>query len=394
MTDYKVNFKDLKAKVGIDDVAYTLGYRLDRKAGVGRYIEMVLGDGKEKQDSLVISHPHDKASQRFFRRDGSKGDVVTLIRENLNAFNVSGKDEWQKIAKVLSRFANMPDPEYREDREYVQSVRYHATFDSSRYEVKPINPDKIPAIFQQRGLSDETVRTFAPFIRLIRDRKNENFDGYNIGFPYTNGENDKVRGYEMRGYGGYKSKAAGSDSSSSAWVADLSGGNRLVVKNVFFCESAFDAMAFYQMNQSVLKNDSALVSFGGTFSDGQVKGVMKQFPNARAFDCFDNDLAGRIYGLRMLALLEDISMKINKVEDVIHIEAKGKTFDLVQGRSFLEQLSEQLNIRYKMGQWLPPKAFKDWNDCLLNQPMDRKHTLSQEDKINNLAERRNAGPKL
>ena len=146
MTDYKVNFKDLKAKVGIDDVAYTLGYRLDRKAGVGRYIELVLGDGKEKRDALVICHPQDKASQRFFRRDGSKGDVVTLIRENLNAFNVSGKDEWQKIAKVLSRFANMSEPEYREDREYVQSVRYHATFDSSRYEVKPINPDKIPAI--------------------------------------------------------------------------------------------------------------------------------------------------------------------------------------------------------------------------------------------------------
>lgn len=108
--------------------------------------------------------------------------MVTLIRENLNAFNVSGKDEWQKIAKVLSRFANMPEPEYREDREYVQSVRPHAAFDNSRYEVKPINPDKIPAIFQQRGLSDETVRTFAPFIRLIRDKKNENFDGYNIGF--------------------------------------------------------------------------------------------------------------------------------------------------------------------------------------------------------------------
>ena len=394
MTDYKVNFQDLKAKVGIDDVAYALGYRLDRKAGVGRYMELVLGDGKEKRDALVICHPQDKASQRFFRRDGSKGDVVTLIRENLNAFNVSGKDEWQKIAKVLSRFANMPEPEYREDREYVQSVRPHAAFDNSRYEVKPINPDKIPAIFQQRGLSDETVRTFAPFIRLIRDRKNENFDGYNIGFPYTNGENDQVRGYEMRGYGGYKSKAAGSDSSSSAWVADLSGGNQQAVKNVFFCESAFDAMAFYQQNQSLLKNDTALVSFGGTFSDGQVQGVMKRFPNARPFDCFDNDLAGRIYGLRMLSLLEDIPMRINKVGDVVRIEAKGKTFDLVQGRSFLEQLSEQLSIRYKMGQWLPPKAFKDWNDCLLNKPIDIKPSLSQEDRKNNLAERRNAGPKL
>ena len=158
MTDYKVNFKDLKAKVGIDDVAYALGYRLDRKAGVGRYMELVLGDGKEKRDALVICHPQDKASQRFFRRDGSKGDVVTLIRENLNAFNVSGKDEWQKIAKVLSRFANMPEPEYREDREYVQSVRYHATFDSSRYEVKPIT----------RTLTATTSASLIPTERMTR----------------------------------------------------------------------------------------------------------------------------------------------------------------------------------------------------------------------------------
>ena len=43
MADYKVNFKDLKARVGVDDIAYALGYRLDRKAGVGRYIELVRG---------------------------------------------------------------------------------------------------------------------------------------------------------------------------------------------------------------------------------------------------------------------------------------------------------------------------------------------------------------
>ena len=43
MTDYKVNFKEMKARVGVDDVAYALGYRLDRKAGIGKYVEMVLG---------------------------------------------------------------------------------------------------------------------------------------------------------------------------------------------------------------------------------------------------------------------------------------------------------------------------------------------------------------
>ena len=54
MTDYKVNFKELKARVGVDDVAYALGYRLDRKAGIGKYVEMVLGDGKDKRDTLII----------------------------------------------------------------------------------------------------------------------------------------------------------------------------------------------------------------------------------------------------------------------------------------------------------------------------------------------------
>lgn len=55
------------------------------------------------------------------------------------------------------------------------------------------------------------------------------------------------------------------------------------------------------MNRIQIGDSAALVSLGGTFSDRQITGVMERFPNARAFDCFDNDLAGRIYGLRMMA---------------------------------------------------------------------------------------------
>lgn len=55
MADYKVNFKELKSRVGVDDVAYALGYRLDRKAGVGRYIELVLGSGSEKNGTHLSS---------------------------------------------------------------------------------------------------------------------------------------------------------------------------------------------------------------------------------------------------------------------------------------------------------------------------------------------------
>ena len=394
MADYKVNFKELKSRVGVDDIAYALGYRLDRKAGVGKYIELVLGDGHNRRDTIIVSNPRDKAAQTFFRRDGSKGDVVTLIRENLNSFFVTGKDEWQKIAKVMARFANMPEPEYREDREYVKSASVSHVFDSSRYEVRPINPERIPRLFSLRGIADETVRSLAEHIALIRDKRNENFDGYNIGFPYTEGTDSTVRGYEIRGMGGYKSKAAGTNSSSAAWVASPSGSDNCLVRSVFFCESAFDAMAFYQMNQSQLGSNIALVSLGGTFSDRQVTGVMERFPNARAFDCFDNDLAGRIYGLRMMALLEDIPLKITKTDNGLKVEAKGKSIDIDTERSIIPQVSSALSLRYRMEQWPPPKTYKDWNDCLLNKPVKPVNAPDKNERDVSLAEKRKSSLKI
>ena len=104
-------------------------------------------------------------------------------------------------------------------------------------------------------------------------------------------------------------------------------------------------MAFYQMNRIQIGESAALVSLGGTFSDRQITGVMERFPNARAFDCFDNDLAGRIYGLRMMALQEGIQMKISRTDGGIRIEAKGKVFDPDMNRPLLAQIARQLNIR-------------------------------------------------
>ena len=46
-------YTTFKAQVGIDEIASYLGYKLDRRAGVGRYIEMCLRDGAgRKTDSI------------------------------------------------------------------------------------------------------------------------------------------------------------------------------------------------------------------------------------------------------------------------------------------------------------------------------------------------------
>ena len=194
--------------------------------------------------------------------------------------------------------------------------------------------------------------------------------------------------------GGYKSKAAGTNSSSAAWVADLSGENPDSVRCIFFCESAFDAMAFYQMNRARLDNDIALVSLGGTFSDGQIQKAMERFPNAKAFDCFDNDIAGRIYGLRLMGLVEDFPIRITKTDLGLKVEAKGKTFEVDPDIPVTAQVDRNISIRHKVGQWTPPKAFKDWNDCLMNKPIEQVISPRKYERDNNLTEQRKSSLKL
>ena len=79
---------------------------------------------------------------------------------------------------------------------------------------------------------------------------------------------------------------------------------------------------------------------------------------------------------------------------VSYTHLNGRSFRLDPERPFQVQVKEHLSVRYDMGQWLPPKAFKDWNDCLLKKPMEVRLHPTKQDQINNLAERRNAGPKL
>ena len=392
-----VNFKDLKAKVGVDDIAYYLGYRLDRSAGVGRYIEMVLPDTTGHKDKLIIKNPKEKASQTYFRRNGAKGgDVVSLIRENINSFHESGRNEWEIIGKVMARFANEPIPDYG-DSLYLAKAGYsdNRVFDPKLYETKEIGSDlsEVMAFFAQRGINEETVAVFAPFIKQIRDSCHTTYKQFNIGFSYTEAGKDKVVGYEIRGFGSFKSKAAGTNSTTGAWIADLSqGGEPADIRNVYFAESAYDIMAFYQLNH--LRLDAAhsvFVSLGGTFSDGQVKGIMSHYSEAKAMDCFDNDLAGRIYGIRMAALLEGIRMNIHKEDSEIKITIGDKNFNIPNDQLSIRELRKHVHIRYNVGEWKAAENYKDWNDQLMGKQLEVVPIENKFARDRNLADRREKG---
>lgn len=391
---YPIVFSELKSKVGIDDVAYSLGYRLDKRAGVGRYVELVLGDVARPSDRIVIKNDTDKGRQFYFRRDGSKGDVVSFIRENLNAFNVSGTNDWTRIANVMAKMANMPvnvETQYATSRNnYVPQV-----FEPERYETKSINAPEMPYLLKKRGFSMETVSAFGDSILLIRDRNNNRFDGFNIGFPYHRPEDDALMGYEIRGGGNFKSKAAGTDSSHSAWIVDFPKDCPRLSRNVYFFESSFDAMAFHQMNRTRLNmSPFTLVSVGGAFNPALLQSVMRRYPAAKAWDCFDNDTAGQMYAAALVKAVDKVDFSIAQVDGIISVKLGEKDFRCPGEEFDFKKCAVDLGMTYSTGHWKSPAGFKDWNDCLLGKSATPRITPSKYQRDENLFERRKSTIKI
>ncbi len=390
---YKVDFKSLKQRVGIDDVAYSLGYRLDKRAGVGRYVELVLGDQHSRRDTIVICNHRNKEAQTYFRRDGGAGDVITFIRENLSSFNVAGRSEWAKIANVLAKFANMPEVSC-EDKVYTRKTASQTEFDINRFEIKRVSADTLPYLFAKRGFNLDTLNAFKEHICFIKDKMNDRFNGYNIGFPYSRSADGNIEGFEIRGATGFKGKAAGTNSNSAAWLADIKGG-RESVDHLYFFESAFDAMAFYQINKPRISHQNmAFVSLGGTFSDMQVKNAIKQFPNATLHDCFDNDLMGRIYGIRLAAIADRKDLTIVKSPHSYSLKFKDKEFVIPDDKLNLTEYYRISGGSYIVKNSKAPQSYKDWNDFVLGRKSDVSIPVSKYERDRNLSELRAAGRKV
>ena len=382
----------MKPRVGIDDVAFSLGYKLNRQAGVGRYIELILPDGRgEKLDTIVISHPQEKDRQRYFHRNtGKRGDVVDFIGENLNRFNKYGRNQWEVIGKVMADFANMPIID-NHDHGYAGGLgSLNPVFNPKRYTAQSLqgNMDYAMGIFEDRGLSQETVRLFERHIAIVTDQKNKNGLPM-IGFPYREpGFSSDLAGYELRGDRGFKGKAAGTNSTTAVWTAGIHSAlnNPQMVRHVYFCESAFDAMSFYQANRAKIDlPHSAFVSVGGALSNGQVSGLMSHYCMAKAVDCFDNDLPGRIYGMRMAALLDGKRLSVIQMGDNLRLEMEGKAFDIPVGKASVEELGKHVKLSDRIEVMKPPVNYKDWNDVVRGMPLEALQLKTKFQRDENLA---------
>jgi hypothetical protein len=86
-----VNYKSLKTKVGVDDIAYNWAIVSTARL-VGEYTMKWFCLTHGSSGKLIIKNPKEKAAQTYFRRNGARGgDVVSLIRENIKSFHESAE---------------------------------------------------------------------------------------------------------------------------------------------------------------------------------------------------------------------------------------------------------------------------------------------------------------
>lgn len=369
MNEERLSFQELKARVSVIDVASFLGYQYDRSKGVTQPSFVLTDGGGTVLDRIYVKNPNDNSHQGYWRRNGvnNTGDVISFVKENIDKFGVSGRNELDMVNKVLHKFAGK-DFETPASSEYKQHSKTSQTFNPERWE-QIHSPQVRDKIFSARNISTYTTIAFSKFIHIVQD-KEQGGKYSNVGFPYSIPGEDKIVGYELRGVNNFKSKAAGTNSSEGMWLASFADSPEKV-KNIYITESAFDALAFYQLHKERIDlKSSAFVSFGGSFSDKQMIGLSQQFPTARPVLLFDKDLNGHMYDIRAIALISGTKLQARLSGDSVHIEANGKKFDILQEELSAKKFSELSGISIPSEQLLvykPPKDIKDWNDVLLQE---------------------------
>lgn len=374
-----LKFKDLKARVSILAVAKELGYVYDRKEGMSQphfYLKDTFGN---TVDDINIKNPGDPAVQGFWRRHPGpgrrlKGDVIDFIIENKTAFTeyAVARNDIDLVNRVLSRMSNM-EMSMAEVLRSTTGVSFERRdFRLDRWE-RFMGPDRYGlSILRKRGFSPEDVEMFSSSIEMVRHVSSTN-RFTNLGFPFrVPGESD-IMGYEIRGFGSYKSKAEGTDSHNACWQGYAGRGQLAdsisMISHVHLAESAYDAMSYAVINRAHLNMDEhVFVSMGGQFSDAQVENLLRTYRGAKLHLHFDNDSAGMVMELRAIALANGHRLQVTPETGRTVFTVGDRTFSIQEGdvstQEFLRQSGLSLSSIYIEKAPLP---HKDWNDVLMAQ---------------------------
>lgn len=307
MNGNELTYDDFLRRLTIQDVLIDAGYRLNRRDGL-RYPSYVRtdSDGRRVRGDKFIVTPK---GQCCFQPPHQKlYNIISFIKEHPQLFAEyrAGMSGDRLVNLVCNRLLNQPIPD-RETR-IIQPRRDTRPFNIEDYDIHRFDPQdrdtqkKFYFFFKHRGIDLYTQYAFHRDFCLATRHRPDGQSYTNLAFPLRLPRGTgKIVGFEERGRarmdgsGSYKGKAEGSNSSAGLWIGSPAGTALRDATHVFWFESGYDAMSYYQLHQKENKDlrKAVFVSTGGTPTEEQMRGVIACSRSARQHICFDTDTAGR-----------------------------------------------------------------------------------------------------
>lgn len=311
MANGELTYDDFLQRLTIQDVLIDAGYHLNKRDGL-RYPSYIRTDSngtRIRGDKFIVTA---NGKCCFHAQQQRVYNIISFIKEHPHFFTEyhAGMSPDRLVNLVCNRLLNHPIAE-RETR-IIQPKRDVKPFDMTDYDIHKFNPQdrttqkKFYPFFKHRGIDLYTQYAFHRNFCLATKHREDGLQYTNLAFPLTLPKApDKVVGLEERGRpkmdgsGSYKGKAKGSNSSEGLWIASPAKIPPTAAKHIYWFESAYDAMAYYQLHQAENKElrKAVFVSTGGAPSQQQFKGMIKATPNAAHHLCFDRDRAGQVYAI-------------------------------------------------------------------------------------------------
>lgn len=350
MTNYNSNpnpgrltYDDFLRRVSIQDVLEDAGYRFYRRDGLKypSYIRLGSDGRKVPGDKFIVNaggwgcfHPPE---QKVY-------NVISFIKEHQNLFSdyKPGMDKDLLVNLVCNRLLNNPVSE-KELRAIIPN-RNVKPFRLSDYRLQHLEPSDrnsqrtFDRFFGSRGIDHDTQAIFKDFFMLATKQRKDGLSFANLSFPLRVPGQDAVVGMEERGRErkdgkSYRGKAEGSNGTEGLWIANLTGEPLDKAKTVLWFESAYDAMARFQLDQCKdFKPYGVYVSTGGNPTIMQIRGMLSATPRAEHFLGFDKDVAGKQFVANFKSIADDMGVE-----------------------------KERVRLHQPLG------YYKDWNDALLGK---------------------------
>jgi len=321
----ELNYEDFKRRVNIQDLLVDAGYSLNRRDGLRypSYVRMGSDGRRVRGDKFIVTG---NGLCCFQPPEQKNYNVISFIKEHPHFFSeyTPGMNTDRLVNLVCNRLLNQPIDMSFSVVGVGKKERSEKAFDLQAYRQLDFRKDDWDSqkafypYFKSRGITLDTQRAFSDHF-FIAMREVPNGKTYtNLSFPLRKpNEPETIVGLEERGRSRgdgeaiFKGMAPGSNATEGMWIACPSGVALDKAKDVYWFESAYDAMAFYQISKCELNYDrnrspekklsridnAVFVSTGGNPSIHQFKAMISETSQANHHLCFDRDRAGQLFAI-------------------------------------------------------------------------------------------------